>query len=199
MNEHEFERVFRAWSRVEASDPASPALRTRVLGVPHQASTQHGPLPRIDTGRFQSMFSATKFVVAGVIVALFGGFLLTGLLTQPRDEQPPVVGASASASAQAGPTADATAAVEASPVASEQADRTTRSDIVPGVDLVTEEVEPGVLRVVSDGVRELSAPANRDEGKVVVAPDGNVWVFGTDGFYRLGDGRGAQRTRHRRR
>ena len=28
--------------------------------------------------RFQSMFSATKFVVAGAIVALFGGFLLRG-------------------------------------------------------------------------------------------------------------------------
>jgi hypothetical protein len=48
--------------------------------------------------RFQSMFSATKFVVAGAIVALFGGFLLVGLLTQPSEESAPVVGASASAS-----------------------------------------------------------------------------------------------------
>ena len=39
--------------------------------------------------RFRSMFSATKFVVAGAIVALFGGFLLAGVLTQPSDEQPP--------------------------------------------------------------------------------------------------------------
>ena len=31
--------------------------------------------------RFRSMFSATKFVVAGAIVALFGGFLLAGVLT----------------------------------------------------------------------------------------------------------------------
>ena len=29
--------------------------------------------------RFQTMFSATKFVVAGVIVALFGGFLVTNV------------------------------------------------------------------------------------------------------------------------
>ena len=28
--------------------------------------------------RFQSLFNATKFVVAGAIVALFGGFLLGG-------------------------------------------------------------------------------------------------------------------------
>ena len=34
--------------------------------------------------RFQTMFSATKFIVAGAIVALFGGFLLAGVLTQRR-------------------------------------------------------------------------------------------------------------------
>jgi hypothetical protein len=38
--------------------------------------------------RFQIMFSATKFVVAGAIVALFGGFLLAGALTtQPSDDR----------------------------------------------------------------------------------------------------------------
>jgi len=48
--------------------------------------------------RFQSMFSATKFVVAGAIVALFGGFLLSGvLMQQPAEETAPIVGASASA------------------------------------------------------------------------------------------------------
>ena len=52
--------------------------------------------------RFGSMFSATKFLVAGAIVALFGGFLLAGLLTQPSDEQVPAVGASAPATAEPG-------------------------------------------------------------------------------------------------
>jgi len=42
------------------------------------------------------MFSATKFVVAAVIVALFGGFLLAGVLTQQGEEPLPAVGASAS-------------------------------------------------------------------------------------------------------
>jgi len=46
--------------------------------------------------RFQSMFNATKFVIAGVIVALFGGFLLSGVLTQPSDESVPAAEASAS-------------------------------------------------------------------------------------------------------
>ena len=34
-----------------------------------------------------TMFSAVKFVVAGVIVALFGGFLLAGVLTTPQERE----------------------------------------------------------------------------------------------------------------
>ena len=39
--------------------------------------------------RFQSVFSATKFVVAGVIVALFGGFLLVALPFEQQGEGVP--------------------------------------------------------------------------------------------------------------
>ena len=140
--------------------------------------------------RFQTMFSATKYVVAGVIVALFGGFLLTGVLTQqPSNEQLPAVGASASAQAEP------SAAVTAEPTAEVEADMTTRSDLLPGVDLVTAEVEPGVYRVVSDGVREPSRTRDDKDrylggildGNVVAGLDGSVWWFGLDGFYRLGD------------
>ena len=99
--------------------------------------------------RFQSMFSATKFVVAGAIVALFGGFLLSGVLTQqPSDDRLPAVGASASATAQAEATDAATS--EPEPTTEAVADSTT-PDLLPGVDLVTEEVEPGVYRVLGDG------------------------------------------------
>ena len=52
------------------------------------------------------MFSATKFVVAGAIVALFGGLLLAGLPTQPSEEQLPAVGASADASLPSEPAVD---------------------------------------------------------------------------------------------
>jgi hypothetical protein len=134
--------------------------------------------------RFQSMFSATKFVVAGVIVALFGGFLLSGVLTQPSDEQLPAVGASASA--QAEPT-DATTR-ESEPTAELEADGAiTTPDLLPGVDLVTEEVGFGAYRVLGDGVRDLSKQV-RD---VVVTPEGNVWIeTGTSrnwSLIRLGD------------
>jgi hypothetical protein len=62
--------------------------------------------------------------------------------------------------------------------------------------LVTEEVEPGVLRIVSDGVRELSwVPPVSDrfpayccyyQNAIGVAPDGVPWFFRSDGFFRLG-------------
>ena len=42
------------------------------------------------------MFSATKFVITAVIVALSGGFLVTSVLTQQVDAAPHPVGASAS-------------------------------------------------------------------------------------------------------
>ena len=45
-------------------------------------------------------------------------------------------------------------------------------DLLPGVDLVTEEVEPGVYRVLSDGVRDLT----RRVQDVAVTPTGDVWV-----------------------
>ena len=112
---------------------------------------------------FQSMFSAAKFVVAGALVALFGGFLLSGVLTQPSEESVP-------------------AAVSASPAAT--------PDLLPGVDLVTEEVEPGVFRVLSDGTDtamdwtfETGDPATT---KVVAGQDGSVRVFNQGLLTRLG-------------
>jgi len=59
---------------------------------------QRRPLPLTD--RFGSMLSATKFLVAGAMVALFGGFLLAGVLTQPSEESVPGAAASASAIAE---------------------------------------------------------------------------------------------------
>jgi hypothetical protein len=67
-------------------------------------------------------------------------------------------------------------------------------DLLPGVDLVTEEVEPGVERIVSDGVRELSWPVDRKDlylngvldRNVVTGPDGSVWLFWPDESFRLG-------------
>ena len=99
------------------------------------------------------MFSATKFVVAGAIVALFGGFLLAGVLTQPSDEMAP-------------------AAVTASP------SPVTTEELLSG--MVTEEVEPGVLRIRDDAVR---FPGVRGPA---ISPTGRLWLFRGGSMFELG-------------
>ena len=160
-----------------------------------------GPLPGFDAmsiarsvtatqsfeWRFQSMFSATRIVLAGAVVALFGGFLLSGFLTPQRGDEPmPAVGASAAASPTLESTSEATATPEAS----------VATDLLPGLTLSAEAVEPGVFRVVGDGVRDLfravpgagGGPQAFYRTNVVAGLDRSVWVFGHDEFYRIGDG-----------
>jgi hypothetical protein len=138
------------------------------------------------------MFSATKHLVAGAALALVSGLLLTGVLTQqPSHDRLPAVGPSASATAQAQPSDVAIG----EPTTAADSDRVTTPDFLPGVDLVTEEVEPSVYRVLSDGVRDLDRLADLKEypsrsildGNVVVGLDDSVWWFDRDGFFRLGD------------
>jgi len=115
------------------------------------------------------MFSALKFMVASVIVALFGALVLAGLFrAQQGDEIGP-------------------AAVTESP------SPMTSEELLSG--MVTEEVEPGVFRVTNDGVRDLSYPSGYSGGTgfmVDVTPDGSVWLSTDDGkrgLFRLGEER----------
>jgi hypothetical protein len=111
------------------------------------------------------MFSALKFMVASVIVALFGGFLLMALLSTPQgDELTP-------AAVTASP----------SPEATDQPAPETTEELLPS--LIAEEIQPGILRVDSDGVRFLSSADNRD---VVVGYDGGIWLLRDNGFLRVG-------------
>ena len=195
---NDLDAALRATYQARSQTPAPPSLLDEVLAIPDLDVPQHRRWPSLTTGRFQSMFSATKFVVAGAIVALFGGFLLTGVLTQPSDDRLPVVGASASATTQTEPTDAATS--EAEPTTTVEADSsTTAPDLLSGVDLVTEEVEPGVFRVLSDGVRDLGddGPGEGQTIKrnVVAGQDGSVWLFRSNPdddhqssvFFRLGE------------
>jgi hypothetical protein len=100
MNDRDLDLALAAMGASHTRVRVPPALRDRVRAVPEHAPRQRRWLPRLPRWRSQSMFSATKFVVAGVILALFGGFLLRGVMTQPSEEQLPVVGASASAPAE---------------------------------------------------------------------------------------------------
>ena len=123
--------------------------------------------------RFQTMFSATRFVVVGAIVALFGGFLLMSIQTQrPSDDSNPAALATATASPDASPSATPSMAPTTDP------DTVVRSDLLPGVDLVTEEVRPGVFRVLGDGIRDVEAGSG--VRGVAVDKDGGVWVLRGD-------------------
>ena len=107
-----------------------------------------------------TMFSALKFVVAAVIVALFGSILLMGILTTPQgDDLVP-------------------AAVTGSP------SPMTTEALLAG--MVTEEVEPGVFRAINDRVRDLSyPPPSVGSFMVDVTPDGSVWPSANDGKWGL--------------
>jgi hypothetical protein len=175
MDDTELIASLTAYHREGALIQDPPGLREAVLVIPSTTPHQGGWLPSF-TGRFQTMFSATKFVVAGVIVALFGGFLLAGVLTQPSDDSAPAVGASASASLESEPANEPTTAPEAA----------VTDDLLPGVALVTEEVEPGVLRVVNDGVRDLARPLPDYSYPwagfhLTSGLDGSLWLHGPDG------------------
>ncbi len=134
---------------------APSTLHERVWAIPGNTPDEQRSLPRIDTRGF-TMFSALKFVAAGVIVALFGGFLLSGVLTTPDDDQM------------------APAAVTASP------SPTTTQELLSG--MLTEEVEPGVFRVVNDGVRDLWPGSD-----IVAGSDGSVWLARGAQWFRLSD------------
>lgn len=86
--------LVRSWLKEPASLPQTGTLR--VAQLVHEAPQQHGWLPTLTAARFRIMFTATKFVTAGAMVALMGGLLLINL---PSDQQPaPVVPAAESAS-----------------------------------------------------------------------------------------------------
>jgi hypothetical protein len=157
----------------EAAGPSEPVDVAAVVSI---ATTTPGRLSHI-TRRLRvglanpaeggfSVFSALKLVAAGVIVALFAGFLLAGVLTAPQGDD----------------LAPAAVTAPPSPM--------TTEELLSG--MVTEEVEPGVYRVINDGVRDIKYPEGPWglAGFVVdVTPDGSVWFsanVGSEGLYRLG-------------
>jgi hypothetical protein len=127
------------------------------------------PIP-VTNGRTRprgfTMFSALKIIVAGAIVALFGGFLLAGILTTPRGDE----------------MAPAAVTESPSPMTTEQ--------LLSG--MVTEEVEPGVLWVRNDGVSDLAYPVDPEVPYDIVAGhDGGIYVLEPGHYARLGEGGGS--------
>lgn len=104
-----------------------------------------------------AVFSVLKVAAAGVIVALVGGFLLSGFLTTPKADD----------------VAPAAATGTLSPM--------TTSGLLAS--LVTDEIEPGVLAIADDEFRGIGGVSSVPDGGVAVGPDGAVWVYWGSGRY----------------
>ena len=69
-----------------------PVDTSRVADIVHRTPQARRWSTRIDLGRFQPMFNATKFVAATIVLALVGGFLVTNLPGEPATEPLPGAG-----------------------------------------------------------------------------------------------------------
>jgi len=169
MNDEQLLRDLGSWLEdTDAAHPDAERITARAMTQVPQVR-QRGrwwPLPALDRGSppapasGSTVFSALRFVAAGVIIGLFGGFLLAGVLTAPPVDRAP-----------------AAATESPSPLTTEELLSTAATD----------EVEPGVLRVIDDGIRDLAAA---DTISLVGGWDGGVWLLSEDHFVRVGaDGR----------
>jgi streptogramin lyase len=151
MNDDELDAVLDV-IHADLRKPEAPlVLREQIRAIPSMTPQLRSRRSPFNAGRFQHMLSATKFVVAGLVVALFGGFLLASVLTQ--QDAAPVPGA------------------------------TSFGDLLSRV--VTEEVAPGVLKVVSDGTsREFSDGSIEN---IAFGPGGAIWMAGIGNVFRVGE------------
>ena len=165
MNDEQMQPLLEVWLRDRDEAPRDttsgiarvmgkvPEVRQRsrwwllpVLDRPAPIPATSGRQP----ARGFTLFSALKFIAATAIVALFGGFLLAGVLTTEQgDEALP-------------------AAVTESPTPM------TTEELLSG--MVTEEVEPGVYRVLDDGAGHPMGVGHPVNAGLYVGPDGAVWV-----------------------
>ena len=130
-----------------------------------------------------TMLSAVKFIAAAAIVALFGGFLLAGVLTTPQEDEvlPAAVTDSPEPETTTAPTEPTL-----------PPDPSVRTDILPGVALNVEEVEPGVLWVRNDGVSDFAYPVDWEiPYDIVAGHDGGIYVLEPGHYARLGEGGGS--------
>ena len=87
MNDHELDLALRAIGGRRTRVLAPPRLRAHVHAVSSGTTGDSGLLPRI-TWRFLDMSSATKFVIVGVIAALFGTVFLASTVSSPSPSVP---------------------------------------------------------------------------------------------------------------
>jgi hypothetical protein len=167
MDDRELQGAIGSWLREPAVVPDDLGEVLARLSTTPQG---RGWLPAPSTRGMRVMMSATRFVVAALIVALFGAFIVTGTLAPGPAHEP-----------QPG-------ALDASPEAARTAAPTPGLELLPGVALDVREVTPGVYRILGDGSHDLTSGVQ----DVAVSADGDVWVLKTSDagdtrVLRLGD------------
>jgi hypothetical protein len=177
--------TIRAWLQepIHLPEEGRATVAQRIRETPQQRHWW----PARPARRSQSMLTAAKFAIASVVLAIVGGFVWAGALVQPSDDPVPAIVASPE------PETAETAHPSTEPTSTPEPD-STPAELLPGVDLTTEEVEPGIYKVVSDGIRDLRElghdlrSGERFPGQdIYAAPDGDVWLLDGQGTgVRLG-------------
>ncbi len=154
---------------------APSTLHERVWAIPTTTAGERRRVPRLET-RF-TVVPALQFVAAAVIVALFGGFLLSGVLTKPQGDDLVPAAVSTSPSYQAEPPIDS----DAGSITLEVKDLVG----MKGLELVGKvwgPVSPRIPRGEDPGVENLHLSIDTDRfsasGRVPLqAGDYYMWVF----------------------
>ena len=90
MDDAKLSQRLTAFHREGSSEPVPPALREAVMEIPAEHDRPVRRLRTTLTWKPFSMLSTATLAAAAVVVALFGGFLLAGVLTdEPADEALP--------------------------------------------------------------------------------------------------------------
>ena len=89
MNDRDLDLALADFGATRVQPTAPPVLRHRISTMPLSRQPMEAWLPQSAKWGFQSVFSATKVVVASVIVALLGGFLLISLPFERQREHLP--------------------------------------------------------------------------------------------------------------
>jgi hypothetical protein len=182
-----------AWLKEPIWLPESDLARIALLV--HQTPQQRGWASPLHLERMRTMFSATKLVAAGVIVATFGGFLLaSGVWSPQTDQRVPAAAETVEPTTSAAPTASAASPLpQASTAPAEPSDTETSGrplvfDEASGESLgswsqagITDGGRYGLLQdlqVVGDRLVVLSSVSRKNrgvEGVVLVSSDGRTW------------------------
>jgi len=184
------QRRWRWWPFRRHATPTSTLPNRELQPDPLAATNGNAPT---SSGSVPALFGAIRFALAGVIVALFGGFLVFGVLApQPQDGLPGAVGTPSPSSSPTRSDVDATPISD--PPEEDMQLKTAAATLAAAMTFipapvsaqeptfVVEQVEPFVSRIINDGADFDMTRLEPDEvfalEDITAAPNGDIWVVG---------------------